>query len=50
MLFARAPEYDADTLLREYCRDVGRFLCGKRACSRLAAHYLNLRTQQRWQL
>jgi homoserine O-succinyltransferase len=24
------PEYDADTLLREYCRDVGRFLRGQR--------------------
>jgi homoserine O-succinyltransferase len=40
------PEYDADTLLREYCRDAGRWLCGKRDDQPgLPAHYLNARTQ-----
>jgi homoserine O-succinyltransferase len=45
MLFAQGhPEYDADTLLREHCRDAGRWLCGKRdAPPNLPAHYLNAR-------
>jgi homoserine O-succinyltransferase len=40
------PEYDADTLLREYCRDAGRWLCGKHdKPPNLPAHYLNARTR-----
>jgi homoserine O-succinyltransferase len=48
MLFGQGhPEYDADTLLREYCRDAGRFLRGKRAVRPSApAHYLSVRTQR----
>jgi homoserine O-succinyltransferase/O-acetyltransferase len=47
MVFCQGhPEYDADTLLREYCRDAGRYLCGKRDVQPdLPAHYLNLRTR-----
>jgi homoserine O-succinyltransferase len=47
MVFCQGhPEYDADTLLREYCRDAGRYLCGK--CNdqpELPANYLSLRTR-----
>lgn len=32
------PEYDADSLLREYCRDVGRFLRGQQADYPLSPH------------
>jgi len=48
MLFSQGhPEYDADTLLREYCRDAGRYLCGKRDATPAApAHYLNRRTER----
>jgi len=48
MLFGQGhPEYDADTLLREYCRDAGRFLRGKRAVQpSTPAHYLSVRTQR----
>ena len=47
MVFSQGhPEYDADTLLREYCRDAGRYLCGKRNDQPTPpANYLNLRTQ-----
>jgi homoserine O-succinyltransferase/O-acetyltransferase len=31
IFFQGHPEYEADTLLREYRRDIGRFLCGKTA-------------------
>ena len=31
VFFQGHPEYDADTLMREYYRDVGRFLNGRRA-------------------
>jgi homoserine O-succinyltransferase/O-acetyltransferase len=31
VFFQGHPEYDADTLLREYCRDVGRYLRGQQA-------------------
>jgi len=48
MLFGQGhPEYDADTLLREYCRDVGRFLCGKRGLRPdVPTGYLNQKTQR----
>ena len=48
MMFGQGhPEYDADTLLREYCRDAGRYLCGKRDAPPAApSRYLNQRTQQ----
>ena len=47
MVFCQGhPEYDADTLLREYCRDAGRYLCGKRNDPPdLPANYLSLRTR-----
>jgi len=42
------PEYDADTLLREYLRDVGRFLRGERpAHPRTPANYLDPTTEAR---
>ena len=48
MLLAQGhPEYDADTLLREYGRDMGRFSCGKRDLPpAVPSGYLNLRTQR----
>jgi len=48
MVFCQGhPEYDADSLLREYCRDVGRFECGKRGeAPDLPSRYLNLRAQR----
>ena len=48
MMFGQGhPEYDADTLLREYCRDAGRFLCGKRDVQpAVPSSYLNLRTRR----
>lgn len=48
MLFGQGhPEYDADTLLREYCRDAGRFLRGERGVPpSVPAHYLSMRIQR----
>jgi homoserine O-succinyltransferase len=48
MVFCQGhPEYDAETLMREYCRDAGRFLCGKReARPDIPAHYLNARLRR----
>lgn len=41
------PEYDADTLFREYRRDAQRFLCGKReTLPALPVHYFEPRTEQ----
>lgn len=39
------PEYDAETLLADYCREVGRFLCGERdARPPVPTNYLNRKT------
>jgi homoserine O-succinyltransferase/O-acetyltransferase len=36
------PEYDGDSLAREYCRDVGRFLRGENAtCTPVPEHYFS---------
>ncbi len=42
------PEYDGDSLAREYRRDVGRFLAGEREdCPALPAHYFPAATARR---
>ncbi len=48
MLFSQGhPEYDAETLMREFCRDVGRYLDGRRDVPpETPAHYLNLKTRR----
>jgi homoserine O-succinyltransferase len=48
MMFGQGhPEYDADTLLKDYCRDVDRFLSGRDgAPPDLPLNYLNLRTRR----
>jgi len=43
LFFQGHPEYDADTLLREYRRDVGRFLRGEReSYPEMPKHYFSL--------
>jgi homoserine O-succinyltransferase len=48
MMFGQGhPEYDADTLLKDYCRDVDRFLWGRNSTPPdLPTNYLNFRTRR----
>jgi homoserine O-succinyltransferase len=47
LYFQGHPEYDADTLAREYLRDVGRFLRGERPLHPPMPHgYFDARTQR----
>jgi len=48
MVFCQGhPEYDADTLLKEYSRDAGRFLCGRRGAQpTVPTGYLNRKTER----
>ncbi len=46
LFFQGHPEYDADTLLREYCRDFARWIRGEQARPALPVRYLDAATER----